>query len=444
MKTFEDSTKVCRICIQEKPVKRLRSIYENCLDQQLSDIANIQLNKSPNLPTNVCSTCLSHLKAAIRFKHKIVNAEIQLKTIFHVSQAGNEGPLKFDKDVSDTESENPQNTNEYESIDSDEMQWKSKETQESAFDETAEQVEEFNFKKETGDETKELKLHKCTECPKTFKYDCGLKAHNVKHGKLMECEPCKASFRSLKVYEKHLKQHPGYKPFSCAFCDKKFSVISTLKKHHVLHDTKNKHLCKTCGKSFVHGFVLKGHLRTHTGEKPYKCDICDATYSTSSFLIIHKRTHTMERPYKCEVCSKNFISKCALKAHSSTHSDEKKYICNLCGKGAARLPDLIIHMRFHTGEKPYACDQCPKRFPTSSNLAAHRRTHLGVKEHICEVCSKAFTESQTLKRHFRIHTGEKPYECTICGKRYAQSGQLTVHRKTHKVKEDTPELNEYL
>ncbi|XP_058830769.1 zinc finger protein 112-like [Topomyia yanbarensis] len=59
-----------------------------------------------------------------------------------------------------------------------------------------------------------------------------------------------------------------------------------------------------------------------TADAPkYKCKFCNLTFATNNGCARHMRIHTGVRPFKCEICGEGFTLKGTLKRHKLIHSN---------------------------------------------------------------------------------------------------------------------------
>lgn len=98
--------------------------------------------------------------------------------------------------------------------------------------------------------------------------------HNGLDRRLLECEKCGATYKTLEPYRRHLQTACGtIKPYKCEQCQMTFMTKYNLKHHQDSHSGERKYCCSFCGKNFTQKGRLMEHERSHTGEKPYKCDV---------------------------------------------------------------------------------------------------------------------------------------------------------------------------
>ena len=79
-----------------------------------------------------------------------------------------------------------------------------------------------------------MKLHKCPQCPVTFKRKTPLKEHvKQKHGNVTKpyaCDSCELAFTKEFYLDRHQSVHKG-KLHKCPFCEKAYSQLGNLTSH---------------------------------------------------------------------------------------------------------------------------------------------------------------------------------------------------------------------
>ena len=183
-----------------------------------------------------------------------------------------------------------------------------------------------NYESESDDEVKDDKvIYDCTNCSKTFKYECYLKKHMKKEHDI-DIE--------LNVDTK------------CNICNKQFANRGKCKRHiKVIHEKSTTASCKKCKKTFVSGESLKNHIKTvHDKLNSQKCPQCDKIIATRGNLIKHIAEVHEKQTSECEICHKHF-SKSALLTHVNT-VHKRLYVssCEICNKEFISLPGLKYHM----------------------------------------------------------------------------------------------------
>lgn len=139
------------------------------------------------------------------------------------------------------------------------------------------------------------------------------------------------------------------KIFKCSKCPKTFSRRGKLLNHERDHGAKsNGQECPYCQKWFPSNSTLTRHIRVHTGEKPFKCSTCNRSFIQKEILKRHLMTHSGERPYKCAHCPKSFILKEALRQHINRNHTEnptpEMHNCPFCTKVCINL-ELTLYQK---------------------------------------------------------------------------------------------------
>ncbi|XP_069062148.1 zinc finger protein 12-like isoform X3 [Pleurodeles waltl] len=83
-------------------------------------------------------------------------------------------------------------------------------------------------------------------------------------GRLHKCTECEKTFRKKADILRHERTHTGERPYQCTECERSFSQKSNLSRHQL----------------------------RHTGDRLYKCTLCEKSFSQKVNLIVHKRMHT--------------------------------------------------------------------------------------------------------------------------------------------------------
>lgn len=157
---------------------------------------------------------------------------------------------------------------------------------------------------------------------------------------------CNEIFPTNDSFETHIKNHPGYKPFTCKFPDCHFETTKkdSLTKHSKLH------------------------------------------YNSGTVKVVKPIVRSGEKTFRCEFpgCTDSFYTKKELETHRLTHPDYKPFVCPICKKYRTHVESLLSnHIRDHTGENKFTCKfpGCDFYTKRTSNLKDHmNRRHKIVLE----------------------------------------------------------------
>jgi len=223
----------------------------------------------------------------------------------------------------------------------------------------------------------------CQHCSFTTTLKKELTTHvasaHVKLWRLHRCTECPETFRSQTKRVQHTKEvHNKQALFTCTNCTMSFGSGNSLRKHRI---------------------------SVHERAK-FPCVFCSGEFSRSSELLTHIRVmHTQaKKMFPCELCDKSFSSDDNLKKHVlRVHAKLKNFWCAECGKGFTLKATLTKHLLVHTGVKKLACHYCEKMFYNQSNLEAHEvRNHTRKFPHVCADCGRGYMRPGQLKKHYEL------------------------------------------
>ncbi|KAH9639634.1 hypothetical protein HF086_010041 [Spodoptera exigua] len=293
----EDDSDRCRSCSN---LTASIDIFEQKDDDgfdvahKLKLIGGIEIEKTDNLPTHICLSCLEILENAYKFRRKCQDIDKMLR--------GTARRIKvevLDKhDLNETHNDDKGDDNH----DVDEVEI----TFGQISGDMAEQSEN-----EAKPKVKTEKVRRKKKKVKKLRYD---------YWKI--CEICGKHTRNL---VSHLDTHSTDKLYSCNVCDKKFKFKSGLIIHKAVHDPTPRKTCEVCGKTFHILAQYRRHFVYHANERKYGCETCGKRFNTLDILKVHHRTHTDERPFSCQECGKTFRTAGCVSRHKRiVHRNIKK------------------------------------------------------------------------------------------------------------------------
>ena len=155
--------------------------------------------------------------------------------------------------------------------------------------------------------TKEV--YRCDQCNAVFNREDLLNTHvDDVHEYITKCEDCNTSFKSIKNFQRHVKDRLEKKnpKFVCHKCSAIFCTQNLLKRHQ----RKHKFTCYACNEIFTSDF----NLTRHKGKKTIKCEQCDRNFCTNKQMVAHKKFEH-ENLVECENCGQKFSCSFTRKRH---------------------------------------------------------------------------------------------------------------------------------
>lgn len=170
---------------------------------------------------------------------------------------------------------------------------------------------------------------------------------------------------------------------------------------------------------------------------------CDLIFDNNNFFMNHMETfHETTYPFFCQNCNKTFQRIREFESHRNYHrrinnsqlNPSLPVMCNECGLRFPNNFDLKQHkLDVHEANKKFKCEVCDRKFRREDNMKIHLRTHKKREddpELQCKICQKYLCSKDSLKLHTKyMHSDEKPCVCEICGHRTRQMGSLQYHMK---------------
>lgn len=191
------------------------------------------------------------------------------------------------------------------------------------------------------------------------------------------------SMHSLKDHYRNV--HLQLRLHKCTDCEKSFSRKLSLMRHiaSVHQKAQKPHQCNRCETSCWSASQLSHHISSvHDKERPHECSVCGAAFADTGALNRHTATvHNSDLRHECEHCGKLFGQKSNLKTHVAiVHDRKRSHICVDCNKGFSTLCNLNEHISsVHEKRRLHICPHCSKGFSTGSS----RKRHIA-KFHECE------------------------------------------------------------
>ncbi|XP_022822824.1 uncharacterized protein LOC111353858 [Spodoptera litura] len=293
----DDDSDRCRSCSN---LTASINIFEQTDDDgfdvahKLKLIGGIEVEKTDNLPSHICLSCLEMLESAYKFRRKCQDIDKMLR--------GTARRIKVEMvdkhDLNETHNDDQGD----DSHDVDEV--------EITFDQIPGDMVQQS-ENEVKLKVKKEQVRRKKKKMKKLRYD---------YWKI--CEICGKNTRNL---VSHLDTHSTDKLYSCNVCDKKFKFKSGLIIHKAIHDPTPRKTCEVCGKTFHILAQYRRHFVYHANERKYECETCGKRFNTLDILKVHNRTHTDERPFSCQECGKTFrTAGCVSRHRRIVHRNIKK------------------------------------------------------------------------------------------------------------------------
>lgn len=242
------------------------------------------------------------------------------------------------------------------------------------------------------------------------------------------CERCSFASSTIKPFNRHVRIHPGYKPYQCplAGCTKRFNRNDNVKQHMESHQSPAKFSCKFphCGSEYARRNSLEHHYRNCHGPKRIICpfDNCAKQFTTQHGLERHRAVHQIKL-FKCrsENCNLSFgeavdLRNHVLECHTSTaltvsvvtSPDDVLWKfpcrvegCNMCFQSDSTLE---CHVRLVHMKKNFPCSLCPTKFATTDNYDSHFKEVHGKARNLGSSILSKDARSTTIVRNPVMHT----------------------------------------
>lgn len=293
----EISSNNCRCCGNEDGYV---SIFEQNGDDgvdiacKLKIIGDIEIDKSDNLPSQICFNCIAELENAYKFRRKCQEIDKQFRSAQHKVKI--EIQLKNEQ-VHNNNNDDREGPNDDANVfDDNDMHYDVEPIGVEAKTEVKPKVKKTVVRKKKGQKAR---------------YD---------YWKV--CEICGKHTRNL---TSHMDMHSSAKTYSCDVCEKKFKFKAGLIIHKAVHDPTPRKTCEVCGKTFHILAQYRRHFVYHANERKYACETCGKRFNSLDILRVHNRIHTDERPFSCPECGKTFRTAGCVSRHKRiVHKSNKK------------------------------------------------------------------------------------------------------------------------
>ena len=301
----------------------------------------------------------------------------------------------------------------------------------------------------------------CHLCDMRFHYKCYLQRHkSTCHGKGLDCERCKARFRTLPELKKHKLVEHESDVFRCGVCPETFLAMKELKYHlNKTHpDASPMNVCDHCQKSFSAEQELSYHIdefhedESKSLEKPFACpvDLCKKRFRLEFSLAQHASLHSTttrilaKRKSKkaleeggtlnespCPSCGKMFEAQ-SMTFHLKSCGSRPSFKCPHCEKSFSHKPYLKIHQISKHLKIKYPCpiEGCGKFLTTRYLLNSHiKLVHESNVRYQCRQCEKSFKIHHDLKQHIKaVHEGKK-VQCSFCERDFGRPSDKNRHER---------------
>ncbi|RVE47324.1 hypothetical protein evm_008005 [Chilo suppressalis] len=284
---YETDAHHCRSCYNEQAsVNIFEKVDAEGMDVacKLRVIGGIEIDKSDNLPPQICARCLQELENAYNFRRKCQDVDKHLR-----KETFNGIKIEITEKVEENQ-ENQDHNN---------INISREKLDHNNFDDIDMHNDDIPGESEIKIEPKPAVVKKQT--PKAMRKR--KKVRKLKYDYWKVCEVCGKHTRNL---VSHLDMHSTGKPYSCNVCDKRFKFKSGLVIHKAVHNPTPRKTCEVCGKTFHVLAQYRRHYVYHANERKYACETCGKRFNTLDILKVHNRTHTDERPFSCQECGKTF------------------------------------------------------------------------------------------------------------------------------------------
>jgi hypothetical protein len=221
--------------------------------------------------------------------------------------------------------------------------------------------------------------YKCREngCERSFLSKSHLDSHTECQHR-HKCPNCEAIFTSHENllrhrYDKHPKNIPVH---VCEICSRTYDSEKLLKAHVKLHDKDRPRFnCRQCSKSYLDRRSLNQHMAEEHNEVSDRDNGSqvdrEKMHPENSSQVDREEMHREKSPFFiCPICNESYISKVSIQGHLERHDkDPPRFICRQCSNCYMDRRSLNQHMAEEHNEVSDHDDgsQADREEPKSSN-----------------------------------------------------------------------------
>jgi DNA-directed RNA polymerase subunit RPC12/RpoP len=241
---------------------------------------------------------------------------------------------------------------------------------------------------------------KCLECGKIFSNYHNFYQHKKRHeGIIHRCAQCPLTYKSKNGLKYHLRSVHELRKFECHHCQTTFKAKGTLKRHMSLYSNSIVYPCNQCPARFFKHAALLHHSLICSKPNINNLNCIDVPPPQKQAQVV-----------------------------TVVKNVEKEYKCLECGKIFSKYQNLYNHKKRHEGII-YRCAQCPSAYQTRYGLKYHSRTVHELQPFECHHCQSTFNAKVTLKSHMTVHFNSIVYPCNQCSEILKTENKLVYHRK---------------
>ncbi|XP_055640405.1 zinc finger and SCAN domain-containing protein 12-like isoform X2 [Toxorhynchites rutilus septentrionalis] len=473
MATQSEMTALCRLCLRFSPcmVPLFEALIgEKLLVEVIHVTVGIELDKSFDLPRQVCQDCIEKVNFMYDFQQDLIKCQSMLR------MGKDKGDTKFGIAEQTIGIPSEENGIDARSDRSSSVRSESRDL-EGSHDEVAGSVHE-QIKLESVDIKQEpLDSHNDEMDDPDYVNDIvdfddsevqneqNLDAATTKPNK---CYICDTIIESKSELNDHLESHKNMLPFKCLQCSTEANPIeafhvTALNKHFETHGFQ--YVCPHCPLRYRTPSSCVYHVRTNhdKNQSEYHCEICGKVFSNLQVYRNHVNAHknVMTERFKCEPCQKTFHSSKSLRTHQKSlshdavirkkgmgiiisESNENKA---LAGKRKRKHKAKVDDVEGKTtmSSEEYGASSSIVKMERNDiddekpSVPKKRKGYSKIVKTIpnkCHICDTILESKNELVEHLESHKQMLPYKCTQCSTEanpiiYTTLRLLNRHFETH-------------